>query len=76
MVRGMPMDQLQGVLQSGSGTGVGLAGMRERARDLGGSLEIKSDHAGTAINVSIPLTEKAPADSQELGESVASISAA
>ena len=74
--RGMPMDQLQGVLQSGSGTGVGLAGMRERVRDLGGSLEIKSDHAGTAINVSIPLTEKAPADSQELGESVGSISAA
>ncbi|MGO9517431.1 MAG: PAS domain S-box protein [Candidatus Korobacteraceae bacterium] len=74
--RGIPTDQLQGVLQSGSGTGVGLAGMRERVRDLGGSLEIKSDHAGTAINTSIPLTEKASADLQELGESVGSISAA
>lgn len=74
--RGIPKDRLQGVLESGSGTGVGLAGMRERVRDLGGSMEIKSDDAGTTIIISIPLTQLAPADSQKNAESVRSISAA
>lgn len=74
--KGIPKDRLQRVLESGSGTGVGLAGMRERVRDLGGSMEIKSGHAGTTIIISIPLTELASTDSQESGESVRSISAA
>jgi signal transduction histidine kinase len=74
--KGIPKDRLQGVLESGSGTGVGLAGIRERVRDLGGSMEINSDDAGTAIIISIPLTELASTDSQENGESVRSIWAA
>ena len=74
--KGIPKNRLQRVLESGSGTGVGLAGMRERVRDLGGSMEIKSDDAGTTIAISIPLTELASTDSQENGESVRSISAA
>jgi PAS domain S-box-containing protein len=74
--KGIPKDRLQRVLESGTGTGVGLAGMRERVRDLGGSMEIKSDDAGTTIVISIPLTELAPTDSQVNGESVRSISAA
>lgn len=73
--RGIPKDRLRGVLESGSGTGVGLAGMRERVRDLGGSMEIKSDKAGTTIIIGIPLTALA-SDSQENGESVRSISTA
>jgi PAS domain S-box-containing protein len=74
--KGIPKDRLRGVLESGSGTGVGLAGMRERVRDLGGSMEIKSDDAGTTIIINIPLPELASTDSQENGESVRSISAA
>jgi PAS domain S-box-containing protein len=74
--KGIPKDRLQRVRESGSGTGVGLAGMRERVRDLGGSMEIKSDDAGTTIIICIPLTELASIDSQENGESVRSISAA
>ncbi len=74
--KGIPKDRLQLVLEPGSGTGVGLAGMRERVRDLGGSMEIKSDDAGTTIIISIPITELASTDSQENGESVRSISAA
>ncbi|MGC1789595.1 MAG: ATP-binding protein, partial [Terriglobales bacterium] len=74
--KGIPKDRLQGVLESGSGTGVGLAGIRERVRDLEGSIEIESDDAGTTIIISIPLTELASTDSQENGESVRSISAA
>jgi len=74
--KGIPKDRLQRVLESGSGTGVGLAGMRERVRDSGGSMEIKSGDAGTTIIISIPITELASTDSQENGESVHSISAA
>jgi signal transduction histidine kinase len=74
--KGIPKDRLQGVLEFGSGTGVGLAGIRERVRDLEGSIEIESDDAGTTIIISIPLTELASTDSQENGESVRSISAA
>ena len=74
--KGMPKDRLQLVLESGCGTGVGLAGMRERVRDLGGSMEIKSDDAGTTIIINIPLPELASTDSQENGDSVRSISAA
>jgi PAS domain S-box-containing protein len=76
--KGIPKDRLQRVLESGCGTGVGLAGMRERVRDLGGSMEIKSDDAGTTIIIAIPLTELASTDSQDNDndESFRSISAA
>jgi two-component system NarL family sensor kinase len=74
--KGISKDRLQRVFESGMGTGVGLAGMRERVRDLGGSMEIKSDDAGTTIVISIPLTELTSTDSLENGESVRSISAA
>lgn len=35
--------------------GVGIAGMRERLRQLGGSLEINSDANGTIVSVHLPL---------------------
>jgi signal transduction histidine kinase len=37
-------------------TGVGIAGMRERARELGGRLEIQSDETGTRVIVTIPVS--------------------
>jgi signal transduction histidine kinase len=42
-------------LTSSSGTGVGLAGIRERIRQLRGTLEITSDSNGTAIVAKLPL---------------------
>jgi signal transduction histidine kinase len=54
--RGMSHDRLRAV-ESGSETGVGLAGMRERVRELGGSLSIKSSQSGTSLGISIPITE-------------------
>jgi two-component system, NarL family, sensor kinase len=36
-------------------SGVGLAGMRERVRELGGQFDIRSDSTGTTVRVSIPL---------------------
>jgi PAS domain S-box-containing protein len=37
--------------------GVGIAGMRERLRQLGGRLELESDHLGTTVRASLPLDQ-------------------
>jgi signal transduction histidine kinase len=39
----------------GSNQGVGLSGMRERVRELGGTLEIQSSENGTSITAALPL---------------------
>jgi two-component system, chemotaxis family, CheB/CheR fusion protein len=41
--------------RSGEGAGIGLAGMRERLRELGGRLEVESDEKGTLICAVIPV---------------------
>ncbi|HZF25224.1 MAG TPA: GAF domain-containing protein [Steroidobacteraceae bacterium] len=56
--RGLPALAVPAVTQS---TGVGLAGMRERLRQLGGNLSIESDATGTSIIASVPLLAAAPA---------------
>jgi signal transduction histidine kinase len=38
-------------------SGVGIAGMRERVRELGGDLKIDSQSTGTTVTAVIPLTE-------------------
>jgi signal transduction histidine kinase len=45
-------------LQSG-GSGVGIRGMRERVRQLGGELNIDSDGSGTRVSVTIPAAKTA-----------------
>jgi signal transduction histidine kinase len=39
----------------GSNQGVGLSGMRERVRELGGTLQIQSSEGGTSITAALPL---------------------
>jgi signal transduction histidine kinase len=55
--RGMPAGVLDQFLR-GEATGVGMAGMRERAAALGGRLEIEAletgPRHGTALKVTIP----------------------
>ena len=41
-------------LESGAPLGVGVAGMRERVRQFGGKLEIRSGGTGTTVLVSVP----------------------
>lgn len=53
--RGMTPAQLQNFERVQSGLGVGLAGMRERAAELGGQLSIFSDSTGMTVEVSVPL---------------------
>jgi two-component system NarL family sensor kinase len=43
--------------RSGTATGVGLAGMRERLAELDGTLEVEQRARGTAIRATIPVAE-------------------
>jgi signal transduction histidine kinase len=53
--RGMPAEKQMSVLRPGH-VGVGLRGMRERARQLGGKLELRSE-AGTTVTAILPIAK-------------------
>jgi signal transduction histidine kinase len=53
---GMPSDLLERARADGSQLGVGLAGMRERVREVGGRFEVRSDGKGTVVIATVPLT--------------------
>ena len=50
---GMPAEKLAEIQAQGSG--VGIAGMRERVRHLHGEMTIQSDHNGTKVSVNLPV---------------------
>src|ERR1017187_269818 len=52
--RGIPPAVLQSLREDGSGGGVGLAGMTERIREIGGTLGIHSSAVGTEIVARVP----------------------
>ncbi len=56
--RGMPPAVVQSLLEDGSGGGVGLAGMTERIREIGGRLEINSSAIGTEIVARVPVHKR------------------
>ena len=58
--RGIPAERLRSFSESNGGVGVGLGGMRERARELGGSLSIApaNDNVGTVVEVEIPIVAR------------------
>jgi two-component system NarL family sensor kinase len=58
--QGMPTKTLHSGDQNSGQLGVGIMGMRERARQLGGRLEIDSSRRGTTVRVVIPLPEVVP----------------
>lgn len=51
--------EIQARIASGKTAGVGLRGMRERVRQLGGNVEIRSTAKGTAVIATLPLVESA-----------------
>jgi two-component system, NarL family, sensor kinase len=53
--KGISAERLANMNGSGSDVGVGIAGMRERLKELRGSLEIQSDSTGTLLTASVPL---------------------
>lgn len=52
--RGIPKELLERFAQSGTNVGVGLAGIRERIKELGGTFQIHSDGHGTLLSALIP----------------------
>jgi len=51
---GIPEERLRR-FNTSVGTGVGITGMRERVRELGGHLEIHSVKTGTTVSVALPV---------------------
>jgi signal transduction histidine kinase len=56
---GIPRASRMHIMSGGGVAGVGIAGMRERIDQLGGSVEIKSTDRGTTVRVKLPLVEGA-----------------
>jgi PAS domain S-box-containing protein len=50
--KGMSAEKLSGIQSNASG--VGIRGMSERVRQLGGKINIQSDSSGTTVSVSLP----------------------
>lgn len=53
--RGVSNEALQGGGDGAVMVGIGIAGMRERLRQLAGSLDIASRHPGTSLKATVPL---------------------
>ena len=61
--RGISPERLAEIQSRGSG--VGIAGIRERLRQFQGEMKIQSDGSGTTVCATIPLPNKAPLADQE-----------
>jgi signal transduction histidine kinase len=53
--RGIGQEMLNRFHEAGVGVGVGLMSMHERARELGGKLEIESNAGGTSLRITLPV---------------------
>jgi PAS domain S-box-containing protein len=56
--KGIPQPRSEHLMEGSSHAGVGIAGMRERMRELGGVLTIESGGQGTLIVASVPVNGK------------------
>lgn len=56
---GIGAEVLKNFAEGAANMGVGIGGMRERARQLGGSIEIRSANPGTLVAVNIPVLKSA-----------------
>jgi PAS domain S-box-containing protein len=54
---GIPQEALESFSTSGNGVGVGLAGIRERVREVDGKLDLSSTTNGTTLRVSVPVAD-------------------
>jgi signal transduction histidine kinase len=57
--KGIPPEKLDAMTSAGT-PGVGIRGMRERLRQLGGALEIESNGMGTVVQARLPVPETSP----------------
>ncbi|HXW91556.1 MAG TPA: ATP-binding protein [Terriglobales bacterium] len=74
--KGIPPEQMNRLHEGMADIGIGIAGMRERMRELGGSLEIRSGPAGTEVVVIAPVLDQPPIDSKGERKSMPTVSVA
>ncbi len=55
--KGLPKAVMDRFQRTGTGSGVGLAGIRERVKELGGDFTISSSDSGTILRSAVPLTD-------------------
>ncbi len=55
--RGIPLEKQQEMATAGS-VGVGIRGMKERLRQLHGTMEIESNSSGTVVTVHLPIQDR------------------
>lgn len=55
--KGIPETTLERFRKNGTNVGVGLAGIRERIKELSGKLDIESNQSGTTLTVLIPIAD-------------------
>ena len=60
--RGIPSEVLAAAHNSGAIVGIGIAGMRERVRQMHGRLEIESEGNGTCLRVVLPIVSLAASE--------------
>ncbi len=63
--KGIPPEKLEEMASAGT-PGVGIRGMRERLRQLGGNLKIESGESGTVVTVRLPLLEGSASEAVSL----------
>jgi signal transduction histidine kinase len=67
--KGLPQAVMDRFQRTGTGSGVGLAGIRERVKELGGDFTISSNGSGTILRSAVPLTaDKFRTDSPHINE--------
>ncbi|MGA7217918.1 MAG: ATP-binding protein [Candidatus Sulfotelmatobacter sp.] len=54
--RGLPPAVMERFQRTGAGSGVGLAGIRERVKELGGEFTVRSNDTGTTLRAEVPLS--------------------
>ena len=62
--KGIAAHTLTSFRETGAGGGVGLGGMKQRVRNLGGHLRVESDGSGTCVTATLPLNDAASTGAQ------------
>lgn len=68
--KGISVEKLEEMASSGT-PGVGIRGMRERLRQLGGTLEMQSNSSGTTVTIRLPAEQAARKDSESIADPAA-----
>ncbi len=58
--KGIPPETLGSFHETKAGVGVGLGGMKQRVRELGGHLRVECDGTGTCVTATLPLARTEP----------------